>query len=135
MIVYSIGKRIKNFFKAYIIKRGLGQDIKVIDGKSLLNNPFKQVKKDGLIRWHHDNGNVKAECRYINNKLEGISCFFYESGRLKAKENYRNNKLEGVTKRYYENGAVKSEEHYKLGTLLIKRVFDLSGVITSISKN
>ena len=85
-----------------------------------------------MVRWYHDNGNVKAECRYKNNKLEGISCFFYESGRLKAKENYKDNKLEGMSKKYYETGSVKSEEYYKKGTLLFKRVFNLNGDITLI---
>ena len=132
MIVYTIGKRIKNFFKAYIIKGDHGEDLKIIDGESLWNNPFQQIKKDGLVRWYHDNGNVKAECRYKNNKLEGISCFFYESGRLKAKENYKDNKLEGMSKKYYETGSVKSEEYYKKGTLLFKRVFNLNGDITLI---
>ncbi|MGD8779355.1 MAG: hypothetical protein PVH88_10390 [Ignavibacteria bacterium] len=133
MIVYSVGKRIKNFFKAWIIKRDYGEEVKIIDGESLWKNPFKQVKKHGLVRWYHSNGKIKAECRYNDNKLEGISCFYYESGRLKAKENYKDNKLEGMSKKYYETGGVKSEEYYKKGTLLFKRVFDLNGDVTLIS--
>jgi len=124
MIFYSLGKRIKNFVKVKIF---LGE--KKLTSEAYETNSIDQdgAIKDGIINHFHENGNLKAECSYINYVLEGISNFYYENGVIKARENYKNGILQGVTKRYFENGKLKTEEYYLNGVLKNIKIFDKNG--------
>lgn len=134
MIIYSIGKRIKNFIKVKVFDSN--QSIKSAPSiiyKVNVGAPLKKVK-DGKVVYYYESGKIKAECNYSNYKLEGISVYFFEDGKVKAKEFYKDGALEGLSKRYYNNGIVNSEEYYKKGVLLFKRVFSLDGSITTESQ-
>lgn len=127
MIIYTIGKRIKNFFKVKISSRSFSE--RVVHRKGTITDESAHTELRTEI-WYFNNGKVKAELSYRYNKLEGISTFYYESGQIKAKENYKDGILEGLTKRYYETGALQSEEYYKRGTVLFRRLFSLNGSMT-----
>ncbi len=122
MIFYSIGKRVKNFVKVIINPRAYR---KRMSGET--------VTEDGnvTVETHkYPNGNIKAELRYVNGKLNGLSTMYYPNGKIKARENYSDGLLDGLTKRYYEQGQLMSEEFYRRGKLLYKRVFSLDGTLT-----
>ena len=132
MILYTIGKRIKNFIRVKVLSDFAIDKKRIINGDEYLKN--KRSIKDGIVCWYYDNGKIKAECNYKNYVLEGISTYYYESGEVKAKENYKGNKLSGVSMRYFENGRLMNEETYKEGNLLYKRSFDEKGNM-SVEKN
>ena len=129
MILYSIGKRIKDFVKIVIFspKKEEEPDYGISYAEYIAN---KHKVKEGHVTWKYDNGSVKAKCHYKDGELDGICCFYYEKGAIRARENSKEGKLEGLTKRYYKNGKLMSEEYYKKGYLLFKRVFDLNGALT-----
>ncbi len=122
MIFYSIGKRVKNFVKVIINPRAFrAREF----GETLTGENKVSVEKHA-----YSNGKIKAELRYVNGKLNGISTMYYPNGKIKARENYRDGMLDGLTKRYYEQGQLMSEEFYRRGKLLYKRVFSLDGTLT-----
>jgi antitoxin component YwqK of YwqJK toxin-antitoxin module len=122
MIFYSIGKRVKNFVKVIINPRAFR--------KRELGTTYTGEGEVKVETLKFQNGKIKAELRYVNGKLNGISTMYYPSGVIKARENYKNGVLEGLTKRYYEQGQLMSEEFYRNGRLLYKRVFSLDGTLT-----
>jgi antitoxin component YwqK of YwqJK toxin-antitoxin module len=124
MIIFSFSKRIKNFFKVIIKNKKPSENIYTIhDDRYLADIP----DKDGYYRFFFPSGEVRAECHYVQNKLEGISNFYYESGKLKSKENYKNGELSGLSHFYYEMGILKSEVYYKEGHATLRKEFDESG--------
>lgn len=128
MILYSIGKRIKNFISVKVLSDFKIKKDKIITGEEYLKNKDKIT--DGIVCWYYDNGKIKSECHYKNSMLNGISIHYYISGKVKAKENYKLNKLEGLSIHYYENGRLKSEENYRSGKQISRRSFDEFGKIT-----
>jgi len=126
MILYSIGKRIKNFIRVKVLSDFKIQPDKIISGEEFLKNNIS----DGIVCWYYDNGKIKSECSYKKNMLNGISTHYYKSGKVKAKENYKDNKLEGLSIYYYENGSLMSEENFRNGKLITRRAFDSAGKMT-----
>ena len=131
MIIYTIGKRIKNFVRVKIFSQNK-EAPPLQRTKEFRYTTYNDSEiKEGAVKWYHKNGNLKAECYYTNNKLEGLSIFYYPDGTTQAKENYKNGELDGLSKRYYESGNVMSEEYYKNGKILFKRVINLECEITT----
>ncbi|GEM_PF-6532452 len=120
MIFYSVGKRVKEFVKVIINPSALQKR----DEKSMNSNTRTEIHK-------FPNGEKKAELKYVNNELNGLSTFYFENGIIRAREHYKDGKLDGLSKKYYENGKLMSEEFYRNGKLLFKRVFSLDGAVTS----
>ena len=58
-------------------------------------------------RTYYKNGQLKFDCNYDNNKLQGLSKEYYETGQLKAANNYKDGKWEGLCKEYYEDGQLR----------------------------
>ncbi len=50
-----------------------------------------------VTKQYYPNGKVKAELRYRNGKLDGISKGFYESGKLKIKAYFKDGQLATAT--------------------------------------
>ena len=125
MVLYSIGKRIKNFLKVTVQYDSKKSIEKVINGDEYLKD--KSAMKDGKVRWFYENGILKSECTYKNSMLDGISTHFYKSGKVKAKETYKSNKLNGLSIHYYEDGKTMTEESYQNGVLISRVSFDSEG--------
>lgn len=83
--------------------------------------------KEGYYRFFYPNGNVRAECHYIDDKLEGISNFYYLSGKIKSKENYREGELNGISQFFYESGQIKCEVYYNNGISVWRKEYDEKG--------
>ena len=101
-----------------------------------LNNPHKDSKEKGISKDYYENGNLKIEGFYKNDKLEwskkyagngtlikeqfkekGISKDYYENGNLKAEAPFKGGKREGISKHYYEDGNLQVEAPFKNGKL------------------
>ena len=131
MIIYSIGKRIKNFIKVKVFnsQKNIKSSPSIVYKVNVGDSPKKI--EEGKVVYYYESGKIKAECNYKNYQLDGISNYFFENGKIKAKECYKDGALEGLSKRYYMNGIVNSEEYYKKGILMFKRVFNLDGSVTT----
>lgn len=123
MLIHSIGKRIKDFL--YVKVLGVPEKRQEI----IMEDHMPEVKKEEsrVEKWFYKSGGIKAECYYVKDKLEGISCYYYESGHIQAKENYKDGNLDGLTKRYHENGNIKFEEYYHGGKLVKRLEYDQNG--------
>ena len=74
--------------------------------------PYKNGKKDGIVKWYKQNGNLAQEVPYKDGKLEGVAKWYYESGNLRSETSYKNDKREGIEKSYDENGNLRIERSY-----------------------
>lgn len=127
MIIFSIGKRIKDYSKVKIYS--FVKKLKSHSGDDM----FKEELPSEIKRLYYPNGSIKLETYHKNGKLEGIANYYYESGGLKAREFYKDNTLHGLSKWYYESGEIKSERYYKDGNLTIKKEYDKAGNLISNS--
>ena len=64
-------------------------------------------KREGNLKYYYENGNLKFQGNYKENKKNGIWNYFYEEGDLKAQAFYKNDK--GQYKEFYNNGKIKAE--------------------------
>jgi len=54
---------------------------------------------------YHENGNVKSECQYSSERLDGFCREFFENGILKSRIEFRNGREHGTAVFYRESGA------------------------------
>jgi len=125
MIIYAIGKRIKNFFKVTVTN--FENTVKKHDVDLYEYTESKDTSKDGIYNVRYPGGKLKAQLYYIGGKLNGICNFYYENGRIQAREEYRDGFLEGMCKRYYVFGIIQTEEMYEKGQLISKKEFNDEG--------
>jgi chromosomal replication initiator protein DnaA len=72
----------------------------------------------GIIRKYRvASGALEQETPYKNGKREGMMRWYYESGAIERDLPYKNGKRDGIERWYYESGAIKKETPYKNGVL------------------
>jgi antitoxin component YwqK of YwqJK toxin-antitoxin module len=63
----------------------------------------------------HENGNIKSECEYRNDRIDGICREFYENGVLKSHIEFKNGREHGTAIFYYESGVQRMRINFKRG--------------------
>ena len=76
-----------------------------------------------MNKFYYNNGKLKQEQNYKNDKREGISKGYYESGKLWSEWNFKNGKLEGISKGYYESGGIAYIDTYKNGKKINRKTY------------
>jgi antitoxin component YwqK of YwqJK toxin-antitoxin module len=68
-------------------------------------------------RWKdlYEDGSVKAEGQYTDNRRTGIWRFYNVEGKVEQTGSFNNDRPDGIWKWYYENGALLREEEYFQG--------------------
>lgn len=61
---------------------------------------------DGTVHEYYENGFLKAEIPYKNNKRHGLARFYYNNGMLKGKIFYKRNNETGRMKFYSKDGVL-----------------------------
>ena len=69
-----------------------------------------EVKKE-----YWENGNLKSELRYEEEKLNGVSRWYLANGKPQLEVCYKDNKMDGLLRRWHENGNLMEESWYKAG--------------------
>ncbi|MFC1560150.1 toxin-antitoxin system YwqK family antitoxin [Candidatus Margulisiibacteriota bacterium] len=64
---------------------------------------------DGVAKRYYDSGQVRMECTYKNNKLNGARKTYWPNGNLHIIDNWKNGKQNGSSKEYYVGGNLKKE--------------------------
>lgn len=64
-------------------------------------------KAKGVKKWWWDNGKLRAECPYKNEKKHGIHRSWYSNGQIESESTYKDGKEYGVRKEWYESGDLK----------------------------
>ncbi len=85
------------------------------NGNLMIEETYKDGKKEGLSKLYYENGNLKIEGTYKDGKPEGLWKGYYPNGNLKAEETYKDEKLDGLKKLYYENGNLRQEVIFESG--------------------
>jgi antitoxin component YwqK of YwqJK toxin-antitoxin module len=79
---------------------------------------YKDNKKNGLeIIWYSSPDCVEQEAYYKNDKLDGTITHYSRKCRKDFVETYQNGVKEGIETEYYNNGVKKAEGYYKKGML------------------
>ena len=81
---------------------------------------------------YYEDGNLKSELNFKNNKKEGVEKYFYPSGILSEIINFKNDLVTGTHKLYHENGNIKRIKKYKIENGIVycdadDKIFDLDG--------
>jgi antitoxin component YwqK of YwqJK toxin-antitoxin module len=66
----------------------------------------------GAWKTFHENGQLKLEGEYIDNKMEGLWKGYYDNGGLKEEVHFKGNEENGAFIEYYKNGKLKAEGAY-----------------------
>jgi antitoxin component YwqK of YwqJK toxin-antitoxin module len=101
-------------------------------GKYFLSNSieYRNGKRNGFYRKWFENGQLREECIYIEDKLDGEFKEFWEDGTLHGGGNFKNGKPIGEHRYYNEKGVLVNEEFYSesfenyQGELLQKWYYD-----------
>jgi antitoxin component YwqK of YwqJK toxin-antitoxin module len=64
-----------------------------------------------------ENGQLKSEMSYKDDKLNGVAVWYYENGEKELEAHYKDNVLDGPLLRWYENGLPEVESYYEDGLL------------------
>lgn len=110
----------------------------IIDRKSI-NRRDKEGRKQGKWYLFWENGKIKVEGNYKNDKKEGYFKEYTELGDLLRISKYQNDILQpdaqeivklDVYNEYYSNGKIKSSKMYRNGVLEgVSKTFDTTGKI------
>ncbi len=104
-------------------------DLEKVNKQSILHQSYYdngQLKQVGAIidslrqgYWitYDSLGNIKAECIYVDDKLNGIFNLYYENGSPKVLGYMYLGDWVGERTFYYSNGNVKNKGYYKGGEL------------------
>ena len=76
------------------------------------NNSYEIKDGSYIKKKYYENGKLKSEEEYFDEKLNGKYKEYYENSELKFEGEYLNGKRNGKYKEYYENGKLKSEGEY-----------------------
>ena len=74
-----------------------------------------ELERNGIGKEYYDNGNLKFEGEYINEKKNGKGKYYYKNGKLSIEGEYKDGKLNGKVKKYDINGKITFEGEYKNG--------------------
>ena len=84
-----------------------------------------QVKKE-----YWDNGNLKSELRYVNDKLNGVSSWYLANGKVQLEVTYKDDTMNGPLRRWYDNGNLMEESWYKDGVQdSVFHAYSLKGIL------
>ena len=67
---------------------------------------------------YYENGQIKIEANYKDEKKDGKWTSWYENGQIKLERNYKDDHIDGKWTEWDENGQIKSEAIYKDGVCI-----------------
>jgi TonB family protein len=87
--------------------------------------------REGKRYEYYENGGLKAEFEYKNDKLNGTCYEYYEDGKLECIKDYLDGKLNGNLKSLYQNGNLRRHDKYSNGELLEGKCYSTDGQDTA----
>jgi hypothetical protein len=67
---------------------------------------------DGIARWFHENGKLKAEVLKIDGNSHGVSRSWHDNGALAQEKTYIHGKLQGIVRVWNKDGSPDCEMDY-----------------------
>lgn len=72
-------------------------------------------KKEGNWQAFYENGNIKEDVNYLDDKLHGDYKTYHENGQIEVRAFYADGTLHGPYTSHYESGNLKAKGQYKAG--------------------
>lgn len=88
---------------------------------------YKLGTADGPYDEWHNNGQLKVQANYSNNRLSGAYISWYESGKLRFSRKYLEGLPQDTLMGYYETGAVRRIEIYDGGEMVSGKLYEETG--------
>lgn len=96
----------------HILKHWEGKDDYLEKVLKKENSNLHLIVKNGNVKEYYDNGNLKHEAFYKNDKVEGCAKYWYDTGQLKSEHFYNNGIRIGIWKDYYLSGRLQFIQPY-----------------------
>ena len=91
--------------------------------KEFYKNGQPTWKQDGdILKYFFETGDVRAEGKYVDGKMEGEWIFYKKSGYLWQRGNFVSSEKHGDWIRYDKDGTVEYHAHFANGKLTKKMV-------------
>jgi antitoxin component YwqK of YwqJK toxin-antitoxin module len=92
-----------------------GRSILQRNGEFILDETYFLGQKYGMKVEKFENGNIKSELFFFNDKEEGYGATYYTNGNKLNDLNYKAGVIHGSVAKYYENGQVMFKTTYNNG--------------------
>ena len=76
---------------------------------------YENCKRNGMTWWYKDDGSIKSEVNFIDDKENGLYTSYHTNSKKKIVVNYVDAQKDGIQKIYYDNGQLGSQVNYKMG--------------------
>lgn len=103
---YADSKPINGKLKCFYANKQLAEEATLVNGK-----------KEGVNKAYYNDGKLKKECTFKDNKLNGSFKEYYSNGKVTYSAIYVNGAREGLVQAYSETGQLEDEYNYKNGLL------------------
>ena len=87
------------------------------NGKLKSELHYENEKLEGECKWYHSNGQLWRQLTYCDGLKEGHSLRWHENGQLAEDSWYKDDELDSICFTYSEKGILVGEAHYKAGVL------------------
>ena len=85
------------------------------NGKFWVDTPYKNGKREGVVKEYDEKGNLRFETPYTNGKRQGIAKAYYKNGGIQVEADVLNDIFHGDIRFYAEDGELlallKTEDH------------------------
>ena len=82
---------------------------------ALLSQDFKKGKKEGVVDFYYENGQLRKRQNHIKGKITGIQEQYFEDGQLEFKGTFKDNIEHGPYWNYFQDGQLFSKGSMKEG--------------------
>ncbi len=76
---------------------------------------YKAGRLDGSYKLFYENGQLKSEEMYVQDKVDGESLMYYENGQMAIQQRYKNGFPDGEWREFHDNGQERKFEKYVNG--------------------
>jgi antitoxin component YwqK of YwqJK toxin-antitoxin module len=77
-----------------------------------MNEYLSQENNDRYREWN-ENGRIRKECYYKDNRLNGPYLKWYDNGKKHVQSYLRNGKFQGPYREWYDNGKIQIDMYYQ----------------------
>lgn len=94
---------------------------------------YKRGKRNGVVKWYYENGNLETEREYSDGERNGVYRNYTMDGKLDVMYIYREGKKDGIYEKHYTDGTYVTGS-YRNDKLMLEREFRKNGVIKTVRK-
>jgi antitoxin component YwqK of YwqJK toxin-antitoxin module len=87
---------------------------------------------DGVAKWFHENGTVRAEVPKIAGETHGTAYEWHDNGQLASETTIIHGQIRGVTRNWNRNGSLASEMEYVTPHAIYAKSYDKHGKIRHV---